>query len=166
MSANFVVFCCYPTITRSRFGTSHEGFSPSWDVWYHSWEVVPPPEASGGFDFSRGKNQTKVTSHEEQHLTRDNTKLYHFSRGIKTIPSWHLTRDETKLYYVSRGIKTIPSQLLTSLKPYHLNISRGMKPNYTTSHEGSKPYHLDFSRGMKPNYTTSHEGSKPYHREK
>ena len=160
MHFNVLSVSSIPTITRSRFGTSHEGFSPSWDVWYDSWEVVPPREASGGFDFSRGKNQTKVTSHEEQHLTRDNTKLYHISRVLKPIPSWHLTREHN--HTISTSHECQNHTISTShegCKPYHLDISRGIKPYHLYISRGIKPYHLYISRGIKPNYTTSHEGS-------
>ena len=37
--------CSYPYITRSRFDTSPEGFSPSGDVWFDSGDVVLPREA-------------------------------------------------------------------------------------------------------------------------
>ena len=98
-----------PTKTSSRYFTSHEGFSPSWDVWYDSWEVVLPREESGGFDFSRGKNQTKLTSHEK---AQNHTIMTSHEGQNQTIP-------------LLTSIKTIPSLHLTSIKNHTI----------TTSHE-------------------------------
>ena len=85
------------------------GILPSWDVWYDSWEVVLPREASGGFDFSRGKNQTKPTSHEE---AQNHTIVTSHEGQNQTIP-------------LLTSIKTIPSLHLTSIKNHTI----------TTSHE-------------------------------
>ena len=118
------------------------GILPSWDVWYDSWEVVLPREASGGFDFSRGKNQTKLTPHEEtvNHTILTSHEGQHQTilllTSIKTIPSLHLT-----------SIKTKPFWHLTRDQNHTISTSHEYQ-NHTisTSHEGSKPYHLDISR--------------------
>ena len=72
-----------------------------------SWEVVPPRETSGGFDFSRGKNQTKPTSHEE---ALNHTILTSHEEQNQTIP-------------LLTSIKTIPSLHLTSIKNHTIPTS-------------------------------------------